>query len=107
MIHDFGDYDFAIVTSRLRVGGGPGVTEIVEKLRVVPDEKGVYRLQLNVPEPEVKGVWLVTALLPPGARYAGEEDVEHRSRLDAGRNVLSWTGEQDPVLDVLWSYLRP
>ena len=104
VVHNFGDYDFAIVTTRLRVEGGPGVTEITEKLRVFPDGDGRYRIGLNVPEEQLKGDWLVTVLLPPGARYAGDEEVEQPSRLDGGRNVLSWSGNQDPLLDLLWIY---
>lgn len=106
VVHDFGDYNFAVIASRLRVDDGPGVTELGERVRVFPDADGVFRLQLNVPEPELKGQWLVTVLLPPGAAYAGDEDVEQPARLDGGRNILSWSGDQDPLIDVLWSYVR-
>ena len=108
VIHDFADYHFAIVTTRLRVESGAGVTEVIEKLRVVPDGDGIYRIQLTVPAEEVikASRWGVTVLLPPGARYAGDEDVEQESRVEGGRNVLAWSGEQDPLIDVLWSYIR-
>jgi hypothetical protein len=105
VIHDHGDFHFAFIMSRLGIPDGPGITEITERIHVVPDADGVYRLQLSIPEPELKGPWLVTVLLPPDTHYVGDEDVEQQSRLDDGRNILSWAGEQDPVLDVLWSFI--
>src|SRR5207248_11121467 len=86
-----------------------GVTEPVEKLRVPRGDGGVYRLTLEVPGPEVKkgSPWVVTALLPPGATYAGDApDVFRPAANDETRPALTWNGTQDPPLDVIWKYVR-
>jgi hypothetical protein len=108
VVHHLGDFDLAIVTTRLEVGGTRGVTEITEKLRVAPDADGSYTLGLNVPEPDlVKGApWVVTVLLPPGARYRGTEDnIEQLPRMEAGSPAVTWTADADTLIPEIWNYL--
>ena len=101
------DYDTAVVTTRLTIDGAPGVREIVEKVRVAPDNR-IYKLTLDMPEPELKGRWLLTVLLPPGTEpfeNDGELTYREAANADFDRPVLTRGDNQDPPIPINWRYI--
>ncbi len=107
VIHHSDAADLAVVTTRLSVRSGAAVSEQSERVWVAPDDDGLYRLNLDVPERDLEkgGRWTVHVLLAPGARHRGDADNEQPPAFDGGRTVLVWTGEQDPLIPVIWNYL--